>query len=180
MHTIFKILTVCGALLSLSACASLSIDGPDYTSVQPTFVLEEFFDGDVKAWGIVQDRSGEVIQRFEVDIAGSVSDGVLTLDETFRYGLGSGVEKRIWTINVGDGKTYTGSAGDIVGQADGQSFGNAFFWGYEMDLPVGNSKRRVKFADWIWAFDENTIVNRSYIQKFGITFAEVTIFMRKD
>lgn len=170
---------MCCAALSLGACASVSIDGPNYVGVQPEFVLEEFFDGDVKAWGIVQDRSGEVIQRFEVDIAGSVKDGVLTLDETFRYGLGSGVEERVWTINLSDGTSYKGGASDIVGEADGQSFGNAFFWGYEMDLPVGDSTRRVTFADWIWAFDDNTIINRSYIQKFGITFAEVTIFMQK-
>lgn len=175
-----KILIACFALLSFSSCASVSIDGTNYLQEDAEFVLEEFFDGDVKAWGIVQDRSGEVIQRFEVDIEGSLQDTVLTLDETFRYSIGSGVEKRIWKIDIGDGQLYKGSAGDILGEADGQSFGNAFFWGYEMDLPVGDSTRRVSFADWIWAFDQKTIINRSYIQKFGITFAEVTIFMQKS
>jgi hypothetical protein len=49
-----------------------------------------------------------------------------------------------------------------------------------MDLPVGESSYRVKFEDWMWAFDENTLMNRSYIRKFGITFAEVTLFMQRQ
>jgi hypothetical protein len=32
----------------------------------------------------------------------------------------------------------------------------------------------------MWAFDDQTLVNRSYIKKFGITFAEVTIFMQRQ
>ena len=59
------------------------------------------------------------------------------------------------------------------------AYGNAMFWGYQMDLPVGDDSYRVTFKDGIWAFDDETIVNRSYIKKFGLAFAEVTIFMRK-
>jgi hypothetical protein len=55
----------------------------------------------------------------------------------------------------------------------------AMFWGYEMDLPVADDSYRVTFEDWIWAFDDRTIINRSYIKKFGLVFAEVSIFMRK-
>ena len=35
------------------------------------------------------------------------------------------------------------------------------------------------FEDWIWAVDDQRIFNRSYIKKFGLVFAEVTIFMEK-
>jgi hypothetical protein len=49
-----------------------------------------------------------------------------------------------------------------------------------MDLPVDDTTYRVQFDDWIWAFDDKTIVNCSYIKKFGITMAEVTIFMQKQ
>jgi hypothetical protein len=37
----------------------------------------------------------------------------------------------------------------------------------------------VQFNDWIWALDGSRIVNRSYIQKFGLDIAEVTIFMER-
>ena len=48
-----------------------------------------------------------------------------------------------------------------------------------MDLPVGDRTYRVRFDDWIFALDAQRIVNRSYLQKFGIDVAEVTIFMQR-
>jgi hypothetical protein len=163
----------------ITGCAT-SLDGERYRNDAPPFDLFTFFEGDVKAWGIVQNRSGELVQRFTVDIKGTVSGNQLTLDERFTYGLGSGVENRVWEISRTADGTYRGTAGDILGNASGQSFGNAFRWAYEMDLPVGDSSYRVRFEDWIWALDDQTLMNRSYIQKFGLDFAEVTIFMQRQ
>jgi len=75
--------------LMVSGC-SLTIDGKDYQEQAPTFNLVEFFDGNVTAWGIVQNRSGEVVQRFIVNIDGSVQGDELVLDETFQYIIGEG------------------------------------------------------------------------------------------
>ncbi len=49
-----------------------------------------------------------------------------------------------------------------------------------MDLPVGDSSYRVNFDDWFWAVTDDTLVNRSTISKFGIDFAEVTLFMQRQ
>ncbi len=167
------------SVLFLNAC-STSIDGQQYMQHQPKFELEAFFDGKVIAWGIVQNRSGDVVQRFVVDIDGSIQDGKVILDETFEYGLGDGPIKRVWTITKNADGTYTGNAGDIAGDATGISFGNAFSFAYEMDLEVDGSTYRVNFDDWFWAFDDDHMMNRSYIKKFGIVMAEVTIFMQKQ
>jgi hypothetical protein len=169
---------VVAVLLTLSACGAPSIDGDLYLENRPQFQLEEFFEGEIKAYGIVQDRSGNLLQQFEADIIGTFENGVLTLDETFTYSLGEGVEERVWTITKEGETSYSGSAGDIPA-ASGRAYGNAMFWGYEMDLPVGDDTYRVTFEDWIWAVDDQRIFNRSYIKKFGIVFAEVTIFMEK-
>ena len=163
----------------LSAC-SVSIDGNTYRSEQPKFDIETFFVGNVKAWGIVQDRSGEIVQRFEVNIDGSMQNGDLILDETFEYGIGDGPEKRVWTISRNADGSYTGNAGDIAGVASGTSYGNAFNFTYEMDLDVDDSTYRVRFDDWFWSFDDTNMMNRAYIKKFGIVMAEVTIFMQKQ
>jgi len=167
------------SLVGLSGC-SVSVEGNDYKAVQPAFDIEQFFDGDVKAWGIVQNRSGEVVQRFVVDIAGKVEGDTLTLDEKFEYGVGEGPTERVWTIVKQSDNTFIGSATDIEGPAIGTSYGNAFNFHYEMDLPVDDTTYAVTFDDWFWAFDENTMMNRSYIRKFGIVMAEVTIFMQKQ
>lgn len=173
-----RVLTIIGIVL-LTACAG-SIDGSKYQKIEPRFDMEVFFDGKVKAWGIVQNRSQELVQRFVVDIIGTRAGNVLTLDETFVYGVGEGVEARIWKISKSADNSYSGTASDILGNATGNFFGNAVQWTYEMDLPVDGTSYRVTFDDWMWAFDENTIVNRSYIKKFGIVVAEVTLFMQKQ
>lgn len=172
---------ICAGLCvaTLSAC-SVSIDGKPYVEQSPKFTLEKFFEGDIKAWGIVQNRSGEVVQRFIVDIQASKNEQNLILNERFTYSLGDGAKQRIWTISKNADGTYTGNAGDIKGAAKGTSYGNAFNFSYEMDLPVDDTTYRVQFDDWFWAMDNNTMMNRSYIKKFGLVMAEVTIFMQKQ
>ena len=162
----------------LSACAT-SLDGERYRGQSPGFDLFAFFDGNVKAWGIVQDRSGEITQRFTVDIKGTVDNQQLRLDETFHYSLGDGVTERVWIIDRQANGRYSGRADDILGEAYGEAFGNAFRWTYAMDLPVGDNSYEVTFEDWIWQLDDNSLINRSWIQKFGIDFAEVTLFMQR-
>ena len=63
MKKIFFILIVA---VVLAGCAT-SLDGERYRSVGPSFDLFEFFNGTVRAWGIVQNRGGEVVQKFEVE-----------------------------------------------------------------------------------------------------------------
>ncbi len=161
------------------AGCSVSIDGETYKQQTPAFSLERFFKGDVKAWGIVQNRSGEVVQRFTVDIVGSMDGNVLVLDERFTYSLGEGPESRIWRITPEADGTYTGQASDILDVAKGKPYGNAFNFTYSMDLPVDDTTYTVAFDDWFWALDNDTLMNRSYIKKFGLVMAEVTIFMQR-
>lgn len=170
---------VCTMALVLGGC-SVSIEPEQYQAVTPKFDLYHFFDGKVKAWGIVQNRSGNVVQRFVVTIDGSVTNDVLTLDESFEYGVGEGPATRVWTISKDSQGHFIGNAGDIAGPAKGIAHGNAFNFRYEMDLPVDDTTYRVAFDDWFWAFDEGTLMNKSYITKFGIVMAEVTIFMQKQ
>lgn len=174
--SIIQVLLIC---LAISGC-SISIDGEKYKTVTPNFDLVGFFEGDIKAWGIVQNRSGNVVQRFTVDIKGTYENDTLTLDEFFTYGLGDGVKTRVWTINKTSDTAFRGTAPDILNEAREEIYGNAIKWEYSMDLPVGDATYKVKFEDWMWAFDEKTIVNRSYIKKFGLVMAEVTLFMQKQ
>mgnify|MGYP006285500677 CR=1 FL=1 len=161
----------------LSSCAGQTLS--HYEGATPAFDLQEYFTGPVKAWGIVQDRSGNIVRRFDVDMVGTWDGDTGTLDEDFRYYDGK-TEKRIWTITRTGTHTYEGTAGDILGVAKGEKRGNALRWAYQMDLPVGDSTYRVNFDDWMYQMNDGVLINRSYIKKFGITFAELTIFFKKD
>jgi hypothetical protein len=172
----FKI-ALFSVLILLSACG---IKGENYIEMEPPLLLEEFFDGTVKAWGIVQDRSGNIVNRFDVVIEGKWDGNKGVLDELFTYYDTGKTETRIWKITKIDDMQYEGTAGDIIGTAKGKAYGNAVYWTYEMDVSVDDSSYRLTFEDWIWAMNDGVVVNRSYLKKFGITFAEVTIFMQRQ
>lgn len=147
--------------------------------MKPAFRLEEYFNGPIKAWGIVQDRGGNIVNRFDVDIAGRWEGDRGVLEEVFTYYDGR-TQNRTWEITKIDNRHYQGKAGDIIGMASGTAYGNAVYWTYEMDVPVGDTSYRLTFDDWIWALNDGVIVNRSYMKKFGVKVAELTIFMQKQ
>ncbi|MEC8147647.1 MAG: DUF3833 domain-containing protein [Pseudomonadota bacterium] len=176
LSKIALIILIC---LWLNGCVN-GIKGGDYLNREPSFIIEQFFQGKVKAWGIIQDRSGKVITRFEANILGTWEGDNGTLDETFLYLESGEKQERIWKITKIDDLNYTGTAGDIIGVATGKQYGNAVNWVYSMDVPVGEKTVRLKFDDWLWSMDRNVAFNRSYLKKFGITVAEITLFLQKQ
>jgi hypothetical protein len=170
------VLLVAGLML-LSGCAG--IDAGKYADMKPAFNLQEYFTGPIKGWGIVQDRSGNIVRRFDVVMVGSWEANNGTLVEDFTYYDGK-TQQRIWHITaLGDGR-YEGRADDVIGKADSSTIGNVGHWTYMMDVPVGNTSYRLRFNDWMWAMHDGVLMNRSYMKKFGFTVGEVTIFMQKQ
>ena len=84
----------------LGACQSMKIE--DLRGTTPRLVLEEYFAGETKAWGIFEDRFGNLRREFKVDIQGTWDGRTLTMVEDFLYADGE-VDQRIWRIEkVGD------------------------------------------------------------------------------
>ena len=173
----FKLMLTIGALFMLTGCASTSLDA--YKGTTPKADIKDYFNGPVKAWGIVQDWRGHVVRRFDVDMVGEWKGETGTLKEKFHYYDGK-TQERVWTIKkLADG-SYEGTAGDILGIATGQAEGSAVNWHYVMDLPVDNTTYRIRFDDWMWVMNDGVMINRSYLKKFGVTVSELTIFMKKQ
>ena len=167
---------MCIGFFLAAGCSTTSVG--IYANDSPKLDPFEYFEGKTKAWGIVQDHRGRVMRRFSVEILGSSSDDTLVLDEVFDYADGA-TDNRRWEIVRNSDGTLTGTASDILGPASGTLSGNAMRWQYEMELPVGDKTYRVKFDDWLWMLDKDILVNRSYIKKFGVKVAEVTLFFQK-
>lgn len=167
-----------GVIMFLSAC-STSSQMNYYKDTKPVVSLEQFFNGHIKAWGILQDRSGKVTKRFDVDMEGKWDGDVGTLHEKFSFYDGN-KQERTWTIRKMPDGTYRGTAGDILDTAVGKTSGSAVQWKYTMDLPVDDTTYRIKFDDWMFVMNDGILVNRSYLKKFGFTVAELTIFMQKQ
>lgn len=79
---------LCLLVLTLSfwSCASQNIQ--NYAGEKPQLLLEEFFNGEFKAYGLVQNRSGEVTRRFVVNLRTQWKNNVGTLQEDFVWSDG--------------------------------------------------------------------------------------------
>jgi len=161
----------------LNACSGPNLD--HYTDTQPQLDLQDYFSGSIKAWGIIQDRKGHVTRRFDVTMNGTWDGDTGTLEEDFQYYDGK-TQKRVWMIKKIKNGQYEGTAEDILDKATGQLNGSAMRWAYKMDLPVGDKTYRITFDDWMFLMNDGVLVNRSYLKKFGITMAELTLFMQKQ
>ena len=99
-------------------------------------------------------------------------------EEDFRYADGS-TERRVWRLVSHGGGRYTGTADDVVGTAEGQAAGNALNWRYTLKLPVDGKIYEVQFDDWMFLIDEQVMLNKAVMSKFGIRLGEVTLAFRK-
>ena len=161
----------------LNSCSEMKPE--DYKNTKPIIKIEEFFQGNVKAWGMLQGRSGEVKRQFVADMKGKIDGENLILDETFIWNDGEKQERR-WTIKkVGDNR-YEGTASDVVGVAKGISYGSVFKFEYRLLVPYKDKKIKIKFDDWIFKQDEKTAINKAILTKFGFKVGELTVFFVKD
>jgi hypothetical protein len=161
----------------LSSCGGNTLEY--YKGTTPEADIKTYFNGPIKAWGIVQDWRGRVIKRFDIDMVGKWDGDTGTLTENFTYYDGK-KQERVWTIHkLADG-SYEGTASDIIDKAIGKSEGGAVRWNYVMDLPVDDTTYRITFDDWMWQMNDGVLINRSYLKKFGFTVSELTIFMQKQ
>ncbi|MGO4891369.1 DUF3833 domain-containing protein [Flavobacterium sp. W21_SRS_FM6] len=163
------------SLLVLTSCSS-SLE--DYNNTGPAFELSRYFDGNVTAWGIVEDYSKKLSRRFCVDIVGTWEGNKGQLHETFYYNDGE-QQIRVWELSQAEDGKVTGTAGDVVGQASGSETGTAFNWKYTLRVPVDGTEYDLAVDDWMYKLDDNRVMNRSYMSKFGVTVAEISIFFDK-
>lgn len=167
-------------ITGLFACSSPSVT--QYANEKPNLDLSEYFNGTIDAYGIFTDRSGEVKKRFTVLLVAQwkVIDGkkVGTLDESFEYSDGT-KQKRIWTLTETAPGKYIGRADDVVGDALGESAGNALNWTYTLALPVDGTIYHVQFNDWMYLVTPRVMLNKAKMSKFGIDLGEVTLSFYK-
>jgi hypothetical protein len=162
----------------LAGCAGPAVER--YRNETPVLDLARYFNGTIDAWGMFQDRSGEVVKRFTVVIEASWQGEVGTLDERFRWSDGS-ESRRVWTITRQADGRYLGRADDVIGEAVGEAAGNALRWRYVLALPVDGKVVHVDFDDWMFLVDERVMLNRSLMSKWGVRLGEVTLsFTRRS
>jgi len=146
---------------------------------KPRLIIEDYMSGNIKAWGILQNRSGKVTRQFSATLSGKWNGKQLILNEKFNWDDGE-VQDRQWQINKIDDHHYEGTAEDVIGTAKGFSYGPAFKFEYVLLVPFKGREIKITFDDWIFMQDEKVAINRAKMTKFGIKVAELTVFFVKD
>ncbi len=173
---------IVAALTFLAACTGKPSFNDDTLSDQK-LNMEEFFDGELVAYGQFQDVLGTVRRSFVVTINGDWDGERLRLQEDFVYEDGA-TEQRIWTLTKTGPDSWTGTAPGVIGSAVGVEQDNRFNWKYEIDLPIPSADgtvetMRVTFDDWMWLLSDDRLLNRAYVKRYGVDIGDVIISFEK-
>ena len=143
---------------------SCSANIEDYQQQSKEFDLKQYFNGDLIAWGTLQDRSDKVTRRFCVELSGRWQGDSGVLAEKFYFDDGE-ISYRNWLLTK---------------QQDGSYLGSAFQLQYTLALQVDESTYNVTMNDWMYQLDEYRVMNKTSISKLGFNVANVTLFFDKQ
>lgn len=161
----------------VTACSKVSVQ--DYQGTRPNLDLKQFFDGTLKVYGVLQNRQGVVTRKFTADIDAYWEGEKGYLNETFYFDDGE-VDTRNWVLtDLGHGR-YSGTAGDVVGQAQGEVSGSAFHWRYVLSIPYKGKSINVSLDDRLYLVADKRLINKTKLKKFGFNVGELTLVIEKQ
>lgn len=166
------------AILFLPLLTACSTAIERYQGSTPALKLETFFNGPLTAHAIIQDRNGRVIRRFKATMVGSWQGDKGILNEEFIYDDGE-IQHRVWHLEKLPNGEYRGRADDVLGDATGTVSGFAFNWQYTLNVPVDGKVWAFQLDDWMYLIDQDRLINRATMRKFGITVAELTLWIER-
>ncbi len=171
-----KQLIAIALLFLIAACSVNRVE--DYSDTQPALDLREFLSGELRAYGMLQNRSGKMTRRFTADLQGTWNGDTGVLEERFVFDDGE-IQFRTWQLQHDGNGHYTGTAGDVVGVASGSARGSVFQWAYALEVPYSDDTIVVSLDDWLYLVDENHLLNRTTLTKFGFRVGELTLLIEK-
>ena len=161
----------------LQACSRIPVG--EYANNSPTLVVEEFFNGSLRAHGIVKNSGGKVIRYFNASINAYWVEGVGTLDEVFTFDDGK-EETRIWKLVRDGAGNYLGSANDVIGTSILKVAGNSLFLDYVLRVPYEDGTLDLQINDRMYLVSERVLINESVMTKWGFNVGQITLVIEKD
>ena len=152
-------------LAGVIACSPVRVT--DYQDLEPRLEMQEFFRGDLVAYGVVKDRGGRVIRMFSADIIATWEDGQGVLDERFLFNDGER-DTRKWVLTPRSDNEYAATAGDVIGEGELAVSGNSVFLDYVLRIPYGDGSVDVRVDDRMYLVAPGVLLNESQMTKFGV------------
>ena len=177
MRILARLSIVLLSLGMITSCSSVPVS--EYADNTPVMVVEEFFNGSLRAHGIVKDRGGKVIRYFNASINAYWVDGVGTLDEVFRFDDGE-EQRRIWKLVRDEAGNYVGTANDVIGSSTLEIAGNSLFLDYVLRIPYGDGTLDLNIDDRMYLVSERVLINESVMTKWGFDVGQITLVIEKE
>lgn len=153
----------------------------DYAELGPAFSITRDLSGEILSEGLIYGPNGRVTNSFTARMVGEWSGDATgdtgTLTEDFTYSNGQKQQRKWFLTRTGD-TTFTATADDIVGTAQGEVSGAAVKMTYTIILPEQAGGQKLDVTDWLYLTQSGVIMNRSELRKFGIKVAELVATMR--
>ena len=70
--------------------------------------------------------------------------------------------------------SFTATANDMVGEAQGEAAGRVFHWSWVLALQPGNALKNVTMSQWMYLEDGGSMLNHTTITKLGVVVAQVS------
>lgn len=157
----------------------MSID--DFKGTTPVFLPEQFFDGVLEGWAVLESLTGGLQKRATIVAEGKWDNAIQSIDFTETYRFDDGHKDTLrWTIRKLDVGKYSGTEPALQNEADGEQAGCAFHWKYTRDTPQKDgTTTKLNFDDWFYRIDERVCIVRGSSGRAGIPFATAHVTYRK-
>lgn len=153
----------------------------DFAGTGPAFRPEDFFDGKLEGWAVLEGPLGGLERRASIKAEGSheKSSGVTRFREVWTFDDGQ-IDILNWLIRSLGENRYSGQEGTLDGEAEGECAGCAFHWVYTREVPgKDGSSTKLNFDDWFFRIDETGVVVKGSAGRLGIPFATARVTYRK-
>lgn len=171
-----KKIVLCLMVLALMGCARPGIQ--QYRESQPEFNAQEFFNGNLTAHGVLKDRGGNVTRHFNATINAYWKNGVGTLEERFEFNDGE-IQFRNWTLTPQKSGGYIATAGDVLGDGQAESAGNAFHLDYTLQINYQGKPLALAVDDWMFRVSDKVVMNQSTLSKWGFHVGSIELVILK-
>lgn len=172
------ILALLAGLVLLLRRVGFAAQKPEhYAETGPDFDLRRHLSGPIVCEGMIYGPLGRVTSRFEARMEGHWDGATGRLAEHFQYSSGTR-QDRAWHLRMGNDGTFTATAADVIGEAQGVVSGATVRMTYRIQLPDEAGGHVLDVTDWLYLTEGGVIMNRSQMRKFGLKVAELIATMR--
>lgn len=178
-----KLLVACLVIFLIAVFAktylfSFRFQSPrDYAETGPQFDLKTHLSGEILSEGLIFGPNGKMTNSFTAKMVGTWDGDTGTLTEEFTYSNGK-TQSRRWYLTLGPDKSFTATADDLVGEAQGVVSGATVRLNYEIILPEESGGHTLQATDWMYLTADGAIMNKSEMRKYGLKVAELIATMR--